>query len=160
MKILYIPVIAAIGALLPLSQDGYTLVRIVVCAFLLYAGFKVKSQGSPNSEKIGAQEASLICFVMAAVYNPIFPLYLSRGLWMVIDVVVAAFLIWFVNLFTTKSSQQTPYSSIQKSDFEEPGCERKKRSDKGDKLMSSVMWTSLVTVIVLLIFTFMNKGQS
>lgn len=158
MKILYVPVIAALGALLPLSHDGYTLVRIVVCAFLLYAGFKVKSQGSPNSEKIGAQEASLICFVIAAVYNPIFPLYLSRGLWMIIDVVVAAFLIWFINLSSSKASQQTSSLSIQNSDFEELGREGKKPSDKGDKLMSSVMWSSLATVVVLLILTFMIKG--
>lgn len=156
MKILYIPATAALVALFPMEHDGYMLVRLIVCAFLLYAGVKTKSQGSPDAGSIGAEEASLIFFVIAAVYNPIFPLHLGRGLWMLIDVGVAAYLFWFVRL---------SYKVVTPENFEigdkNPGTQLldgKKVDEKADKLMSTLLWSSLASLLLFFLFSFLAKN--
>lgn len=156
MKILYIPAIASLVALFPLEHDGYMLVRLIVCSFLFYAGIKTKSQGSPDARSIGSEEAALIFFVIAAVYNPIFPLHLGRGLWMLIDVGVAAYLFWFLRL---------SYKVVAPENFETgdknpttPVQIGKKVDEKADKLMSTLIWTSLVTLLLFLLFSFQTKN--
>lgn len=152
MKILYIPAIAALIALLPMEYDGYTLVRIIICAFLVYAGFRTKAQGSPNKERLGTDEASLIFFVIAAIYNPVFPLHLARALWMLIDIGVAIYIFWFVNLSNTSVSTK---NKDMKLDLKIP--DEEKISEKGDKLMSTLLWSSLASLVLLLIFSFLFK---
>jgi hypothetical protein len=153
VKILYIPATAALVGLLPMDHDGYTLVRIVVCAFLIYAGLRVKTEGSPNAEKLGTEEASLIFFVIAAIYNPIFPLHLTRGLWMFIDIGVAGYLFWVVSL-------KSPV--VESADGSLPLDSTKqlieKSSEKADKLMSSILWSSLTCLFFILFFMVIAKG--
>lgn len=153
MNILYIPAVAALAGLLPMEYDGYTVVRIVVCSFLIYAGLRVKKEGSPNSEKIGTDEASLIFFVIAAVYNPIFPLHLNRGLWMLIDISVAAYLFWIINI---KPPQTEGVEEFVKSDVVNKKLEGV--SKKADQFMSSIFWTSLIGLCMALFFMFLGKS--
>ncbi len=153
MNILYIPAVAAMAGLLPMEYDGYTVVRIVVCSFLTYAGLRFKKEGSPNSEKIGTDEASLIFFVIAAVYNPIFPLHLNRGLWMLIDIAVAAYLFWIINL---KPPQTEGAEEPVKPDVVNTKLESV--SKKADQFMSSIFWTSLISLCMILFFMFLGKS--
>lgn len=147
VKILYIPATAALVGLLPLQHDGYTLVRIVVCAFLIYAGLKLKSVRSPISERLGADEARLVFFVIAAIYNPIFPLHLTRWLWICIDIGVAGYIFWVANLKSPEVESSGDYS---------PTVSAKQLIDeasgKADKFMSSVLWGSLACLVLALLF--------
>lgn len=153
MKILYIPAVAALAGLLPMAYDGYTVVRIVVCSFLTYAGLRFKKEGSPNTEKIGTDEASLIFFVIAAVYNPIFPLHLNRGLWMLIDVAVAAYLFWIINL---KPPEAEGTEKLVTQDVANTKLESV--SKKADQFMSSILWTSLIGLCMVLFFMFLGRN--
>jgi len=88
MKYLLVPAGVALAAILPLPIDAYHLVRWIVagvCAFGAYEIFQSK-----NIEKV----KGAILLVIVFVFNPLIPLYLTRGTWVIIDIVVAGFLIW------------------------------------------------------------------
>lgn len=62
----------------------YTLVRIVVClvsCLFCYSSYK-------NDERAGF--VSILFALIAVLFNPIFPIYLNREAWTVLDIVVSA----------------------------------------------------------------------
>lgn len=75
-------------ALLPNPYGFYMLVRIIVCGVCAYLAYQYE----------GSQTASawLLGFT-AVVYNPIIPIYLSREVWMPIDLLTAVLLLWSAN---------------------------------------------------------------
>jgi len=88
MKYLLIPTGVALAAILPLPIEAYHLVRWIVagvCAFGAYEIFQSK-----NTEKV----KGVILLVIVFVFNPLIPLYLTRGTWIIIDIVVAGLLFW------------------------------------------------------------------
>ena len=93
-------------ALLPLPYGYYTLLRIVVCAALVWAAitaFQKEHQIIP-----------WVVVVLAIVFNPIIPIYLPKALWAVIDVGTAIFLLMGSDIFT--DDPDAPNLSIKKPD--------------------------------------------
>ncbi len=74
--------------LLPNPYGFYILLRIVVCAVCAYLAYKYEADQTALAWLFG---------IIAVVYNPIIPFYLTRELWMPIDLVTAILLLWSAN---------------------------------------------------------------
>lgn len=75
-------------ALAPMPYGYYELLRLVSCAFFFYAGFVARNKDH--------SETSLVpwgFFGLAALFNPIFPVHLSREVWAPIDIGAAIFIL-------------------------------------------------------------------
>ena len=81
MPFLYFAAIVALIGLMPMPYVGYTLVKIGVAAGCLLAITKV------SKVKLLDVNANIWLVGIAVLYNPIFPIYLTRGIWIVIDIV-------------------------------------------------------------------------
>lgn len=80
-KLFLIPIITALLAALPLPQEAYSLVRVILCVSGAALAYNL------YSEKDGMW---IVFVVVAIVFNPIVPLYLnSKVAWVVIDLIVA-----------------------------------------------------------------------
>lgn len=80
-----IPIVLLLVATIRMPYGYYTLTRIVVCglaAYLAYAGW----QGT-----IFSRLWSTIFGLVAVLFNPILPVYLSRRTWYPIDITIALF---------------------------------------------------------------------
>lgn len=89
----YLPLIAVVlllVAILPLPYGYYTFLRIsvTVCA-LLVAWFAYKEKDEPTVWV-------LVFGLVAILFNPLIPIYLSRGIWFYLDIGIAAiFAVWW-----------------------------------------------------------------
>jgi hypothetical protein len=75
-----------------LPYDYYTLLRFVVCGVSAYGAYLFYS--------IGKQTWVWIFIVIAVLFNPFAPIYLSKATWVFIDLIVA--LVYIVSLFFLK----------------------------------------------------------
>jgi hypothetical protein len=73
-----------VGALLDLPYGYFQLLRLVVCAVAAYGAF-----GAYQNDASGWTVA---LGVIALLFNPVFPVYLDRSTWTVIDLIVAVVL--------------------------------------------------------------------
>lgn len=65
------------------AYDFYMILRVVVCVISAYSAYKINKLGGV----VINQEFWLWSFVIvAALFNPIVPVHLGRGAWLVIDV--------------------------------------------------------------------------
>ncbi len=87
-----ITIVMLLIALLPMPYGYYTLVRICVCVLSSFLAYKTWQ------EKINLW--MWIFIIIAILFNPIIPIYLSRELWAVIDIVVA--IVFFVSISQLK----------------------------------------------------------
>jgi uncharacterized membrane protein YccC len=89
----YLPSIAAVlllMAVLPLPYGYYTFLRVSVttCA-LLVAWFAYTEKGEPTVWV-------LVFGLVAILFNPLIPIYLSRGIWFYLDIGIAViFAVWW-----------------------------------------------------------------
>lgn len=79
-------------ALLPMPYGYYTLLRIAICAFSVYLVYRIWQKN--------IQLWLWIFIIIAILFNPIIPIYLSRGLWALIDITVAV--VFFVSITQLK----------------------------------------------------------
>jgi FtsH-binding integral membrane protein len=83
-------------AIAELPYGYYTFLRWVVCAISIYTAFL--SYGL-------ARKAWLVIFSLVAVlFNPIVPIYLDKGTWIAIDILIA--IVTFVSLFAIKAKKK------------------------------------------------------
>jgi hypothetical protein len=71
-----------------LPYGFYTLLRLAICAFgavLAYAEFQRPARGPQWAIAFG---------LVALLFNPLIPVYLTRGIWFPIDVAVAALIVF------------------------------------------------------------------
>lgn len=72
-------------AVIPMWPYGYyTLLRLVVCGVSVYAAYKVKMHPSLSNHFIPL-------VIMAVLFNPLIPVYLSRLIWLPIDLAGAVY---------------------------------------------------------------------
>jgi hypothetical protein len=144
MKYLLLGAGAAILGMLPLPIDAYHLIRWAVsgtCAFGSYESFQRKAE----DKSIG-----VVLSVVALVYNPITPFYLSRGLWLIIDLLAGGFLIWAAFSGPSSSSQKTeflPQKLIANLDEKLAQVEKKSDGFMKQTLISAILLLLFVTVI-------------
>jgi hypothetical protein len=83
-KIWHVNIGALLIAILPLPYAFYPVLRVLVCGSALYFLFQM------HSNQILKTDGWIILFVgMAILYNPIFPVYLPKTMWVVINLVTA-----------------------------------------------------------------------
>lgn len=85
-----------------LPYGYFTLMRFVVCAVGIYLAYKAYEE---NKESLWVWAFGFT----AVLFNPIFPIYLKRAQWEVIDLVVAVFFvasIFLVNLSEQKETKE------------------------------------------------------
>lgn len=118
MPFLYFAAIVALIGLMPMPYVGYTLVKIGVAGGCLLAITKV------SEIKLLDVNANIWLVGIAVLYNPIFPIYLTRGIWMVIDIVTAIILIYLAKKLVSNDGSddlsiiQSKLKSIDKSKIE------------------------------------------
>lgn len=88
----FIVIFLLLLALLPMPYGYYTLVRICICLYSAFLAYK--------SWQKNIQLWMWIFIVIAVLFNPIIPIYLSRELWAIIDIVVA--IVFFVSISQLK----------------------------------------------------------
>lgn len=99
--------IALLLALLPMPYGYYQLLKLLSCGLGAWAAF-----GEWRSGRIAWAG---FWVVFTAAYNPVFPLYLGRNVWMIVNVASAAFIVLaiYVNLAS--------YRAASKKDASVPG---------------------------------------
>jgi hypothetical protein len=118
MPFLYFAAIVALIGLMPMPYVGYTLVKIGVSGGCLLAISKV------SQVKLLDVNANIWLVGIAVLYNPIFPIYLTRGIWIVIDIFTATILFYLAKKLASNdvpddlSIIQSKLKSIDKSKIE------------------------------------------
>jgi hypothetical protein len=80
-----LPAAMALLAVLPLPYGYYTMLRLVVTIASLTSAVWFY-------RRAGRSWLIVALVTVALLFNPIVPVFLDRGIWLVVDVVVAAFL--------------------------------------------------------------------
>ena len=75
-------------ALLPNPYGFYMLARLVVCGVCGYTAY-----GYAKRDLLGL---AWLFGVIAIAYNPLLPVYLTRAIWMPVDLITAGLLVWSV----------------------------------------------------------------
>lgn len=118
MPFLYFAAIVALIGLMPMPYVGYTLVKIGVVAGCLLAVTKV------SEVKLLEVNANIWLVGIAVLYNPIFPIYLTRSIWIVIDIITAITLVYLAKKLANNDASdehsiiQSKLKSIDKSKIE------------------------------------------
>ncbi|ACI57416.1 hypothetical protein Rleg2_4154 [Rhizobium leguminosarum bv. trifolii WSM2304] len=87
-NLLLVPVGALLLAVLPLPYGYYILLRSLIAGFSLYLAYRY----SGNASKLTGW--ALAYLFIAVLWNPITPIFLDRGSWFVLDLVVAG-IFWY-----------------------------------------------------------------
>lgn len=80
-KVALVAAIMSAVALFPLPYGYYMLLRVVVCGAGIYCGVLGYSSN---------REISVALFVVAAIFNPVFPVHLFRELWALLNLAAVA----------------------------------------------------------------------
>lgn len=83
-------------AILPLPYGYYTFLRLVVFGGGLSLAYQLYEQKHPNW--------SVVMAILAVLFNPLIPVYLSREAWLPIDVVSAG-LLFYVGHHVSKGAK-------------------------------------------------------
>lgn len=79
--------IFCIIALLPMPYGFYILLRLVITIVAIFSIIELKKEGS---------QLWYFFIGVAILFNPIFPIYLSKSIWMPIDLIVAGSFVWMI----------------------------------------------------------------
>lgn len=95
-----VPVIFLVPAIaISLPYGFFTLLRLIVCASSVYLAWTIRDGGK--------YWVAAVFLVIAILFNPIFPIYLNRETWVVIDIAVTVFFIAsFIFLKTNKTENE------------------------------------------------------
>jgi hypothetical protein len=84
-------------AILPLPYAYYTLLRPIVCLGLIFLLIKDWQNLLPHNKAI--------CVVIAVMFNPFSPIYLSKFVWVAIDLASALYLLKYETKITFIKNQ-------------------------------------------------------
>lgn len=88
-KLLWIaPIAILVAAQLGWPYGFYIFLRIAVCAFAIILSWM------EYSDRQEISSLSILLGLMAALYNPFLPIYLTREIWMPINILSIVILIW------------------------------------------------------------------
>jgi hypothetical protein len=118
MPFLYFAAIVALLGLMPMPYVGYTLVKIGVASGCLLAITKV------SEVKLFEVNANIWLVGIAVLYNPILPIYLTRNIWIFLDIITAIILIHLAKKIANNNDSndfsiiESKLKSIDKSKIE------------------------------------------
>ena len=156
MNMLYFAIVAAVAGFIPMPYEGYVVIKIIVTGACLIAALSL-SKKQKQIIHWGLQSQYWL-YGIALLYNPIFPIYLNRPLWIGIDIFVA------ILLFTLVSEQKKnpivhgdhpgdvvkPVADV--STHENATRQERKEVDprKGDDYMKNMVIYSLIGIVLIL----------
>lgn len=157
--------IALIG-LLPMPYVGYTLVRIGVTGACILSFFTLERGKSP---KIAGIEARYLVILIGLLYNPIFPIWLTREIWIVIDIIVAAITFYLGMQITSSSQSSSPPKNTELAPTDSvdekiitpkpvPSNQLKSVEERTNSFMSKLFWQGIGLLTLILITTAMMKS--
>ena len=89
-------------AILPLPQGYYTLLRLIVSISSGISAFHYL-----ENKKTGL---ALVFGLILLLFNPIFPIYLDKGTWIIIDIIIGLF--FGISGFNEKDENQIDLTSL------------------------------------------------
>jgi hypothetical protein len=95
----------------------------------------------------------VILSIIALIYNPLVPFYLSRSLWLIIDVVVGGFLVWISIRPKSASSDINGNDDLGAKIAEK----MEKIEEKGDGFAKQTLISSIVLLVVIGLITLVMK---
>ncbi len=102
--------VALLAALGPWPYWYYTLLRFVICGVGGYTAFAVYKRHQPP--------LAWLLGLVAALFNPIVPMYLPRGVWQVLDVACAGLFVFVaLTLQNPPRSEGQPKSTVRDRQF-------------------------------------------
>lgn len=105
--IIYITVILLIIATLPLLYGYYTLLRIIVTAVFTWAAYITYER----HHKI----LPWLLMAIAILFNPLIKIYLSKSIWIIVDISVAVILLLLINkIKVLQTGDSIKHSKISK----------------------------------------------
>lgn len=92
-NLILVPVVLLIVAVFPLPYGYYSFLRLAITLSAAYLAWEA------YREKDAFNGWALILSMVALLFNPLIPVYLDRGSWFVIDLVVAGIFAmrWYVS---------------------------------------------------------------
>ncbi len=146
MKYLLLGAGAAFIGMLPLPIDAYHLIRWIVSGVCAYGAYEVFQNTSKEHSK------GVALALIALTYNPLFPFYLTRSLWLFIDVLAGGFLIWITSttdLTNTSQAETPPKAKPHHSD------ERLlKIENNADILVKRMLFGGVISLVVYFLISF------
>lgn len=149
MKYLLIGAGAAFLGMLPLPIDAYHLIRWIVagtCAFGAYEAIQNKSEDKSKG---------VILAVIALIYNPLFPFYPNRSLWLIIDMMSGGYLVWISSKYNSPTANQTSFPSEELATrIDEKLTQIEKKSDG---FVRQTLISSIVLLVFVVVISFIMK---
>ena len=96
LPVLYIAIAVLLIGILPLPYGYYTLLRIVATGAFVWAAITAHQKGERTLPWMFA--------LSAVIYNPILPVYLTKGIWMILNLGGAAMLYLHRDKITEKEA--------------------------------------------------------
>ena len=160
MPTLIVGAIIALIGLFPMEYFGYTLVRIGVFSTCLLSLFVQKNK--KYLPEILGVPSTVILSIIALLYNPIFPVFLTREIWIVLDIIVALIMI---SLHKGCPKQPASSENIQKEEIKQETLQPKiknaphnnvsdtpsRTEERADKAVSHLLWFSITTLLAIVI---------
>jgi hypothetical protein len=158
MVFLYLAIISTLIGLIPMPYVGYTFVRIGVTLGCALAIFTI-----PKKTYAGIS-STVWLVIISILYNPIIPLFLNRGTWIILDLVVAAILFGIVSadnatitnpnevktIISQSRAAKGPLNNKSNSKNKETSREFTKLIEKkGDESANSFILYGIVILIIL-----------
>jgi len=150
MHIGYLVAASALIGLLPMPYVGYTVVRILVSGFCLL-GLLTKSKG----DDVLNIKYQYWLVAIGILYNPIFPIFLTRGIWIIIDIAVAILMISAVKNITANNHINDNAASSRH--LENAKTKLNQIEKKADKSMNSMILWSLALLFLIFITNILLK---
>jgi cobalamin biosynthesis protein CobD/CbiB len=140
---------AAFLGILPLPIDAYHLIRWIVAgtaALGCYEIFKSKTEDKNTRVLLG---------IIALVYNPIFPFYFNRSIWIFFDVIAGACLIYVSLNFKSQAKTDNQFQSEQVKEAIEEKIKQVEK--KSDNFIKQTLISSIALLIFIFIISFVMK---
>lgn len=146
MNYLLVPAGAVLIGMLPLPIDAYHLIRWIVAGTCAFGAYRIFQEDSVDHYK------GVILATIAFIFNPIIPFYLGRTLWLIIDVVVCALLIWIT--FGKRIADKTNENNNLISEI---SAKLEKIEEKGDGFAKRALINAIGLLIAFALITILMK---
>lgn len=140
---------AAFLGILPLPIDAYHLIRWIVAGTAAFGCYEIFQSKTPDKNKM------VLLGIITLIYNPLFPFYLNRGLWIILDVIAGGCLIYISLNFKSQDNTENQFQSEQVIEAIEEKIKIVEK--KSDNFIKQTLISSVVLLIFISIISFVMK---
>jgi len=149
MKYLIFGSVAAFLGILPLPIDAYHLIRWIVAGTTAFGCYEIFQSNTKDKSK------GVALAIITLIYNPLLPFYLNRGLWIIIDLIVGAYLIYITINFSAQNDTEMPFKSEELIKATEEKI--KIIETKSDNFVKRTLINSVALLVVIFIISLVMK---